>query len=298
VTHSLSSTALDALEAQVIELLSGRSAPELRVLGYGEVTCVIAVEEAGARYAVKRLPVFESADEVSRHVQSVKSYIAELTRRGVHVVDTDARVLPREDGRQVLYLVQPCLDPATLGPAHFRTLDEAGARAAFARILTTLEGAVDACFAPDGQLANWAFIGDELIYLDVSTPFVRNADGSLGCDWSFFVRTMPPPLRPMIRKQIPAVMRKYCNLRRQALDFLANLKKERLTHLIPPLLADANARLGDEPITRKAIDDYYAEDARTFGSLQAARRAHRWFTLNVLRRPYPVLLPPPMDRGV
>lgn len=296
--QSLSSSVLEALEAQVLELLSGGSAPQLRVLGYGEVTCVIAVDDGDARYAVKRLPLFESADEVARHVQSVESYIAELTRRGVHVVDTDARVLPRPDGRQVLYLVQQCLDPAKLGPAYFRTLDEAGARAAFARIFAALEGAVDDCFAPDGQLANWAFVGDDLIYLDVSTPFVRNADGSLGCDWTFFVRTMPPPLRATIRRQIPAVIRKYCNLRRQALDFLANLTKERLTHLIDPLLADANARLGGEPITRKAIDDYYAEDARTYGSLQAARRAHRWFTLNVMRQPYPVLLPPPMDRGI
>lgn len=296
--QALSSTALDGLEAQVLELLSGRTAPELRVLGYGEVTCVIAVDDAGAHYAVKRLPLFESAEEAARHVQSVEGYIAELTRRGVRVVDTEARVLPRDDGRQVLYLVQPRLEPDNLGPAHFRTLDTEGARAAFARILTTLEGSVDACFAPDGQLANWAFIGDALIYLDVSTPFVRNADGSLGCDWTFFVRTMPPPLRPVIRRQIPGVIRKYCNLQRQALDFLANLKKERLGHLIDPLLADANARLPGKPITRKAIDDYYAEDARTFGSLQSARRWHRWFTLNVLRRPYPVLLPPPLDRGV
>ena len=134
------------------------------------------------------------------------------------------------------------------------------------------------------------------MYLDVSTPFMRHGDGRLAVDWSFFVRTMPPPLRPVLRAEIPRVVAKYCNLRHQVHDFLANLKKERLDALIAPLLEEANRRLPDRPLTRGEIDRYYAKDARTYASLQAARRGHRWVVRTLLRRPYPVLLPPPIRR--
>jgi len=41
---------------------------------------------------------------------------------------------------------------------------------------------------------------------------------------------------------------------------------------------------------------HYKSDAQTWAFMQAARRADRWFYRNMLRRPYPYLLPPRIDR--
>jgi hypothetical protein len=98
---------------------------------------------------------------------------------------------------------------------------------------------------------------------------------------------------------IDDILDNYHSLRGQALDFLGNLIKEQLAHLIPPLLPVANATFGISPLIDEAeVHAHYKADARIYAGIQAARRADRWWHLHVLRRPYPYLLPPPIDRGL
>jgi hypothetical protein len=93
------------------------------------------------------------------------------------------------------------------------------------------------------------------------------------------------------------ILDNYHSVRGQALDFLGNLIKEKLGDIFPPLIPVANEVFGLMPeLTEEEVRAHYKSDAQTYALVQAARRADRWFFRNVLRRPYPYLLPPKIDR--
>jgi hypothetical protein len=81
------------------------------------------------------------------------------------------------------------------------------------------------------------------------------------------------------------------------MDFLGNLIKEGLGDIFPPLIPLANEVFQLTPgITEKEIRAHYKSDAQTYAFVQAARRADRWFCRTLLRKPYPYLLPPRLER--
>ena len=81
------------------------------------------------------------------------------------------------------------------------------------------------------------------------------------------------------------------------MDFLGNLIKEGLAEIFPPLIALANDVFSLSPgITEEEVRAHYKSDARTYAFIQSARRADRWIYRNVLRKPYPYLLPPRIAR--
>lgn len=295
----LSEHALGALEAQVQHAIATGDQSALHLIGWGEVTVALRLDTEQGSYACKRLPAFPDREAADRCARAIENYVAALTATGIHVVPTTARVL-ESGGERRLYLVQPALPREQLGPNHFRGLPLAQVLRDFDRVADQIEGALSPTLAPDGQLANWAFDGEQIIYLDVSTPFHKHADGTPTLEWKYFLGHLPPRLRPWAeRKMLPELLDKYHELRPQMTDFAANLQKEKLEHLIAPIVARANERFQfDPPITEREVRDYYRSDARVYTTLEALRRFMQWTRVTLLRKPPNELLPPRVDRNL
>jgi hypothetical protein len=300
VKPRVSDAELAAFEQAVRACLAAGDDGSIEVLGYGEVTTVLALDAGAGRFALKRLPEFPDMGSAERAVRVIRLYLEALRKLGVDVVDTDVRYVHLEGDPVMVYCVQPALPSECLGPAYMHALDESAAVAAFDRILEILARAVTDVVAPDGQLSNWAFVEDRILYMDVSSPFMRDAEGRQLLDWDHYLQSsMPLPLQPIVRRWVlPHLLDKYFTLRGQVVDLLGNLIKEGLVHLEVPLRERANQKLAfAPPISEEEVRKYYAGDARTYAFLQAARRADRWVQQSLGRR-YGTFLPPKLDRNV
>ena len=289
--------ALMGLEEAFQASLALGHAQGIEVLGYGEISTVVALKGEGVGRACKRLPPFRDRARFERYKDHVEVYIERLRVAGVEVVATEILAVPIEGGLAA-WCVQPILAPAGLGERHLAGLDEPEAHDCLARIIDRALGVVSETLGLDAQVSNWWLEGEALVYLDVTTPLMRDEAGHNLIDLDLFMSMVPRPLRAMVRRfLIEDIIEAYHTPRRVVLDLLANLHKERLSHLIPGALARLGGRL--QPVlTEREVSSYYRSDARTWAMLQGLRRADRWWQRKVRGRVYPFLLPGPIDRNV
>jgi Family of unknown function (DUF6206) len=293
----VSTSEIEAFEQRLEAALRTGHAQDLDLIGYGEVTIAVKLATPHGSFACKRLVPFSSHEAVERAAGLIASYVEQLEACGIDVVETETPILERPEGH-VLYCVQPMLTPGTLGPAFLRDKTASEAAPFVRRIFERIRASVTPSLAPDGQLSNWAVEGERLRYLDVGTPFLRDENGRDLFDFTEQTRALPAPLRVIVdRFLLRGILDNYHSTRGQALDFLGNLIKEGLGDIFPPLIPIANDVFGLSPeITEQEVRAHYRSDARTYALVQAARRADRWVYRNVLRKPYPYLLPPRIDR--
>lgn len=289
-------TDLAVLERAVQAALERGDADGLRVLGYGEISCVLAWRVVGQDVACKRLPPFPDDDHVARYRHALETYLALLAERGIGVVPTSLQTVPREDGTVGVYCVQPTLPLASLGPAFIAAARQDDAIRVLAGIIEHVVAAVDGRLGLDGQLSNWAWVDGHLAYLDVSTPMVRDVSGREMLDTDLFIASLPWALRSGVRRfLLGSILDKYYTRRGVLLDLLGNLHKERLERYIAPVLALVLPHV-DGPITPREIRAYYENDARLWRLLQSFRRVDRTWQRSVRRRIYPFLLPGRIER--
>ena len=287
---------LEQLEAQVRSAFDSGGHSSLGVLGYGEGSVVLNLETDRGGLACKRLPTLPNRQRFELYQQSLYDYLRCLADKGLRVADTEVwhQVLP--SGKVVAYCVQDALPSGHLCSTLLHTEDESWARDFFGRFLDLVERVVTPTLGLDAQASNWMDLGGELVYLDVTTPLMRDDHGRERLDVRLFVSSLPWILRAPVRLTMTrAMLEKYYSVRGVILDFLGNLHKEGLAELVPALLSQANARL-KVPISYREAAAYYARDARTWESIQRLRRADRLWQLRVRRRPYCFLLPPDVRR--
>jgi hypothetical protein len=283
---------LAALEDAVDRALAGDEAA-LEVLGYGEVSSVVALD---GRLACKRMPPFPTGERAAAFCGVLERYLEALGRAGVPVLPTEIARLERADGRHVVYCLQPIVDAAALGPRRLAAASEAEAGALFDEICERVTAAVGPGLGIDGQLSNWVWVDGRATLLDVSTPFLRDERGRELLDTEMYMDALPWVLRGFARRFLLAsIFDKYYQPRGVVLDLLGNLYKERLGHLVPALVARANRRLSP-PIAAREPARFYRGDRWTWAMLQAARRADRAWQRRVRRRTYPYLLPGRIER--
>ncbi len=297
---SVSEAELADFEARVRKALVGADDGGIEILGYGEVSTVLALDSAAGPRACKRLAALPGKSAALAYAEVIRLYIDRLEASGVAVVDTDIRIVEADDGECAVYCIQPSIEAAAFGPNYIRHLDESAALRVFDSILDLLVGAVSETLAPDGQLSNWVFIDGRAYYTDISSPFIRADEGRDLLDWSHLLRALPALLRPPLRRWVmPKLLDKYYTMHGQVLDFLGNLQKEQLEGLIPVFLEHANTKLGFTPkISAEEVSAYYRDDARTYAFLLWARRVDRWWQRRIRRRCYPYFLPPPIERNL
>jgi hypothetical protein len=289
---------LAELEVAVAHALETGDESRLHVLGYGEISSVVAWPDATGPYACKRLPRFDDADQLDEYAGLFDEYMAELRAAGVVVHQSHLETVAQDDGHVVAYCVQPVLPADSLAPKLLRTTDDARRRDVLTRVMEHIRTTVRPTLGIDAQLSNWAATDDGLVYLDVTTPLLRDEHGRDRLDTELFMASLPAAFRPIVRRfLLGSILDPYYSVRRTALDVTGNLRKEGLAEHVPMAVAIANERL-DIDLTVEEVEAHYRRDARLWSLLQRARRVDRAWQRHVRRRPYPFLLPGPVDRGV
>ena len=285
--------ALTDLEQRVSEALTTDDVSAIDVLGYGEISTVLRLTVGTRSYACKRLPPFPTG-AFEPYRRACTEYLAALGERGITIAPSTLETVDR-GAERIVYCIQPIEDALLVD--QLRSADgEATARVA-KRLTETIVGAIDDRLGLDAQISNWAVSPDgTFVYLDVTTPLIRDDDGTEMLDTDLFLASLPAFLRPIVRRFLLAeILSHYYDPRAALVDLIGNFKKERIDAAIPAFLDAANERT-QPPITRKEIDRYYRNDALMWEVLQRLRRADRWWQRRIRRRGYPFLLPGKVDR--
>lgn len=286
---------LRTLDALVDEALATGGEAELPTLGYGEISLVLGWPRDEPRFACKRMPAFRSRAAFEAYRATIADYVGALGAAGIDVVATEMRGIDRPDGTVVGYVVQPILAAETLVPAILGRSDPAAGHPLVAAITAAAAAAVSPRVGLDAQISNWAWDGDRLTYIDVSTPLLWDAGGTSLLDLDPLAAAYPAILRPPLRRLVaPRILDGYRDLRSVCLDVAGNLIKERLEPWLPAFIAAANPHLS-EPLSVEEAHRYYRSDARTWAILLRIRRLDRAWRLRT-GRTYPFLLPGPIER--
>jgi len=287
---------LVALDAAMTRAFATGDSSGLEVLGYGEISTVVACVSGGRPWACKRLPPFPGRTEADRYAALFEEYLATLQARGLKVVPSSLQRLDCDDGTVVIYCVQPALPAGLMCDKVLERSSESEARTLFETIFGRIVAVVSPQVGIDGQLSNWTIDGDDVAMLDVTTPLLKDAAGRNRLDMELFLAAVPPPVRPLFRRYVvPSVVDKYHDPRGVTVDLIANLIKAGLGSHIGPFLEIANRRLA-RPIDEAEVRRYYDGDARVWTAWQALRRCDRFVRMRLLGQPYPFLLPGRIER--
>jgi hypothetical protein len=289
-----------------------RSTQPFRVLGYGEICAVFAVQQPGlAGLACKRLSIFETRAEFDRYTTAYHAYNGLLEAAGLRLPTHGHCALVNARGRVIFYILQEQLARDCFGPRILAQRTGEARLEFFRLILQQLSGVWVynrtrdyQKLGVDGQLSNWALATDAptsdvpLRYLDTSTPFLR-VNGVDQLEPELFLRTAPSYLAWVLRTLfLKQVMDRYFDFRKVVLDLVANLYKEGQAALIPELIAATNQFFSTEaagehlaPLSPREVHDYYREDARIWSLYLSGRYLDRFVRRRLLRREYPYLLP-------
>ena len=282
---------LAQLDSDVTAQLSGDDSVHLDVLGYGEISTVLRAEGLNGPVAAKRLPRM-TRGQLSTYSETLSRYLHDLQARGVQPVDS--AVFSVGSDPYTPYCVQPL--QTLLLVDELRTADTEMIDRRMQQLVEIIVGAVDGWLGLDGQVSNWAVDGDELLYIDVTTPLVRDAAGKDELDAELFIASLPWALQGSVKRfLLDEILSHYYDPRAVLLDVAGNLHKERLPEVIGPLLSAANREVAP-PMTADEVLRYYRTDARMWDLLQRLRKADRWWQQTARHRSYPFLLPGAIDR--
>jgi len=90
---------------------------------------------------------------------------------------------------------------------------------------------------PGRQLSNWAVVDGQLVYLDVTTPLLRDEAGRERLDVDVFLASLPWALRVVVKRLVLKASSTPTTHRGCHPDLLANLVKEGLGDRLPGLVA-------------------------------------------------------------
>ena len=286
------------LERRVDHALTIGDESGIKVLGYGEISCVLSWRNGDDAFAAKRLPLFDTTARLETYREAFDAYLRTLSEAGVRVVPSRLESTPAADGRVAAWCLQPLLDPRTLAPNWLKTADEDSASWLFTRIADQVVSTVGPRFGLDGQLSNWAVVNEDVLYFDVTTPMMRDDRGREALDTDLFLASLPWALRGLVRRfLLHSILDKYYRPREVLLDLLGNLIKEGISNRLPLGLEVVNAAV-EPAIDGAEVQRYYREDARMWALLQRFRRVDRAWQRRVRRRQYPFLLPGKVERHV
>jgi hypothetical protein len=288
-----------------------------RVLGYGEISTIFEIQSDSVKnLACKRLPIFQTRDEVERYEQIYRDYNEILEKKtGINVPDYGFAWFTTDAGRIIAFDVQQKLPSASIGNRAIALLNTEDIRTLFMLVLHELyklwlfnAAHPKEALGIDGQISNWAIAGFDpekgiengakLLYFDTSTPLMKK-DGGEQLDPELFLRSAPSFMLWLIRWLfLEGVMTRYYDARLVTIDLIANFYKEQRPELVPDLVKAANeffagegASLSIKPLTEKEIESYYKEDAMIWIVFLALRRFDRWLHKYILHKPYAYILP-------
>jgi hypothetical protein len=319
---SLAPDFLPAFEQSLDPRRPETSAHPYKVLGYGEISTVLTIDAPGAAgLAFKRMPMFLDEKEATAYEALYAEYV-DLLENTVGVAMVPSRIYRGGEhlGKTVRYIVQPKLAPELVAQKAIHALSPAGVETLVVSALAETKKVFDynraqsgaRAVAIDGQISNWALRNPDdltalehgervrLAYLDTSTPLIRVA-GNEQLNPGLFLRSAPSFLVWFIRWAfLTDVLDRYYDIRKVAIDMIANFQKEQRGDVIPRLIDAANRFFSGEgldvaPLTAKEIAAYYREDAMIWRVYLAARKIDRVLH-RLVGKPYPYILPETVKR--
>lgn len=287
----------------------------ITILGYGEISLVFEFQDTPGT-AYKRLPIFQSVEQVKRHVKAYRLYNDILKRLDIIVPLSDAYwVKPLDNGPISLYCAQEKVDPNSIGNKIIHAVTNEEIRILVLLILQKLakiwaynQKNTRLKIGLDGQISNWSVLDydaknpkitlkTELCYFDTSTPMFRLNDID-AMEPILFLRSAPSFLRFILKALfLEDVVGRYYDLRVVIIDLIANFFKEQRKELIPDIIKiinnflSQNPHLKVNPLTYKEVKSYYDEDKQIWVIFQNARRLDRWILTKLFRRKYHFYLP-------
>ncbi len=294
-----------------------RSAIPASILGYGEISTVFRLAHAGQDdIAYKRMPIFDTQEQVEHYLTIYRDYNDILKRAGLTIPDHDAVSIRTQNKGFVVYAAQQRLVPESIGNKVIHLVSDAGTARLLLAVLEHLKKVWDFNAAHrdtrigiDGQISNWALqqfdpanpqVGEHpaLYYIDTSTPMIRK-NGTEMLEADLFLKSAPSFLRWMVRWFfLQDVLDRYYDFRLVVIDLIANFHKEGRPDQIPGLIRIANefcaheARdYGIKPIEPKEVESYYKQDAFIWRLFLALRKFDRFLKTRVFRGRYAFILP-------
>lgn len=313
---------LKEFEAGLNPRFGERSRIPAKVLGYGEISTVLAIEAPGLEgLAFKRMPLFYTQEEVDRYTATYLEYLRLLQEEiGLRLPPHEHASFPRPNGLPVFYIIQQRLPADSIGNRLLHQVPDEAVLILVRKVLRELHRVWDfnrrqnrIQVAIDGQISNWAIADYEpqrldlenaaLLYLDTSTPLFR-VNGVEQLDTELFLRSAPSFLVWILRLLfLKDVVDRYYDFHRVAVDLVANFYKEKRADLIGRAVATVNdfftseaADLNIQPITEREVRSYYQEDAFIWSLYLAMRKLDRFLRTKVLRGEYPYILPEKIER--
>ncbi len=286
--------------------LNPRELSGAKVLGYGEISTVFAVEGLPGA-ACKRMPLFKTRMAAETYSRQYIEYCGYLKETGLVLPDDRTEIFEQAGKPVVLYIIQKELPPGRFVHKLLHTLPDEELESIVSRIIQTIQRvwAFNAARTPDlelaidGQLSNWIWLeSGELFYVDTSTPLYRVA-GQEQLDPELFLESAPSFLRWLIRWLfLSDVMNRYYDARQVAIDLAANLYKEQRPDLVPRVveLINIGQQVDGDPLTAKDIEKYYREDKLIWALFLALRRFDRWIKTGILGKRYEFVLPGKIKR--
>ncbi len=321
-------------EYEILQLLEDTldvSHPEqgevpIKMLGFGEISLVFEIlHEDLHNLAFKRLPIFESKEQVTKHIQAYDEYNRILNDDltiAVPPSDTAWVFTDEKKTKISLYCIQDKLDPSTIGNKVIHLLSADDLVIFIRLVLIQMKKVWDHNLATpldqlqiglDGQISNWSLVGfdenaphistdSQLVYIDTSTPMYRmNEEDAM--EGKLFLKSAPSFLRWLLKPLLKEVLDRYYNWRDVVIDVLANFYKEQLDEMIPVVLEEVNRFFANEaasheilPISLEEVKKYYKHDKFIWVLFQKLRVFDRFLKTKIFRKGYDFYLPPKIKR--
>lgn len=301
---------LERFEAGLNPQQVEQSSVSATIIGYGEISAIFQIA-GDTTVAFKRLPLFSSRQSARKYVALYDEYCRLLQQAGLHLPDSGTAVVAIPGRPVVLYIGQRTLPVECFGHHLIHRLSEDGVHMLVKRIINrqkriqSYNRAIhpEREIALDGQLSNWAVVGDDIqtgtvYFVDTSTPLIRRR-GTHQLDPALLLRAVPFFLRRLMERMLANdVMDRYFDLRRNLIDLAANLFKEQRPDLIPLVVAVINDNLPDDlpPLNEKEIASYYRMDKHIWELFLVMRKMDRFLATRVFGKRYEFILPRDIKR--
>jgi hypothetical protein len=284
--------ALAILERQVRQALDRTDLGELKVLGYGDSSVVLACEVDGQRFACKRLPVFPSRANLSHYSDLLERYIAELRLRGVSTIETHLQPVTIEESGCVAYCIQPAIDESSLLHRHLAKCPHSEAEQLLDRLLEIVLSVVSDRVGFDADVSNWCLQNSQLTLIDVTTPLLRDENMNQELPVDMFLASLPWIVRGVLRQiGVDALVGKFHTPRGILLDMLCGLYREGIEQHVPYFMARAN-EVADPSFSLRELRRYGLLNETIWNGKRKLQQLERLWRVRVLGKTYPFLLPP------
>lgn len=278
--------ALQAAEAAISTAIQRRDASDLTVLGFGEIAVAVGWPTASPAAVLKRAPVYANRAHCERHMASVGEYVERLVAAGAAVIPTSVHVVERSDGRYVGYAVQPVVPKALLAETVLKTDEPHADHPLLTAVREYTVKHATPELAVDMQIPNFAWDGENLVLLDITTPFMFTANGELDVEITPEIfAILPAPMRRLALREAMRIAHIYQSVP-DTLSFVISLLYRIDQQRWAPAAAENFASELTEPVDLDAAEAEHRRLVKVLPFLARSSMAQRWWATTVRRQPF------------